>query len=132
MAVTQNGILDSVFSIIEGAISGDMTGGIHDVVDTSESNLLPYCIYTIVADTPILLHNRDQSLDLDLQIDIYHNVALGPSTLRSINETLYSALHLSSITVDNIEFDVINTIKGIIQNDINPDILRVRSEYRIG
>lgn len=132
MAVTQNEILQSVFSIIEGSIGSDMTGGIHDVVDTSEDNVVPYCIFTIVADTPILLLNREQMLDLDLQIDIYHNSALGSSTLRTINETLYNALHFSSITVDGKDFDVINTIKGIIQNDINPDILRIRSEYRIG
>ncbi len=93
MATAQQPILDSLYnkltsdSTVNTAVSGRIYGDI-----AQQDPVLPFILVSLVSDVPVGGFTFD-SIQPDVQVDIYGNMNTGPKGTRIIADAVYAALH---------------------------------------
>lgn len=126
--VSQQNIIDAIYAKILASIGSDLGNRVYELEAVQDADL-PLCIYTVAGDTPEY-HMNGESLDCDVQVQLFGWKKNGSKALRTITDTLIEAIDRKQINITGYDNEIcFITNRGVITSE--QDVIEIRIEFNI-
>lgn len=110
------------------SVYGLTSGRIFNGMPAQETDL-PYVSFTVVTDTEDDTFTKNGA-EVDVQVNVVGDKALGRKAVRAINEKVWTLLHHTTATATGYHISPIScTNRGVVDDD--EDSINIRSEYNL-